>query len=555
MPLHGDVKTFSLPAIVRMIHAEAKTGVLKVTGERRQSHIYFKEGQIVFTSGYRAKELRLGALLKANNLITEEKLQEMLKIAKVVEKRLGTLLLERGYISKENLVRILSYQVKEAITEILAWENADFTYTEGLEGFVEDIRFQVHPLRLVNDAQQWGRYRKVIPNDDVVFQIRPGALQSKSIYSGAALRVLLLIDGKRTVAQIIAETGYSRLAVYRALASLLSAEAIARPSEIHQSPEATPLQVVNILFFYRRLLQVITADLAAELGSRKATNALEAGLRHLSVRDDLLLALQPDQDAAELFRRIQTTVQDQGPASKELLKGLNQALVALLGEEYRLLGSKPTVGTVRRLKESLAEVSEHQQALAGAMRQFLTHYEDETSFGRSRKAAPAPGVVEGKGSPEGSVAAANLESVGGHDIVTFYGEMIQVVMRDLEKELGAKARDLFQETLQNCKDYGPFLSQFSLQSNGNANVVRIREHLKTQELKMSKKELLCAFQQLLVRLLQEQGRLLGSKATQQTMSRLAEAMAKMEIRRKPLIDHIAGALVGKAAQDVRREGR
>ena len=555
MPLRGDVKTFSLTAIVRMINAEAKTGLLTVAGEGRKSLVYFKDGKVVFTSGHRAKELRLGALLKANNLITEDKLQEMLKIAKVVEKRLGTVLLERGYISKENLVRILSYQVKEAITEILTWQDADFTYTEGLDGFVEDIRFEVDPLRLVTEAQQWGKYRRIIPNDDIVFQIRPGALRTKSIYAGAALRVLLLIDGKRTVAQIIAETGYSRMAVYRALASLLAAEAIARPSEIVQSPEPTPLHIPNILFFYWKLLQVITADLTGELGSRKAADALEASVHHLSVHDDLLLAFQPQQDTAELFRRIQARVQAEGRSGKDLLKGLNQALVVLLGEEYRLLGSKATMGTVRRLTESLEDVPEHQQPLAGAMKQFLSHHEDEASFSRTRKAAPEPGVVEGRGSSEGGGSMPNLESVGGLGIVSFYSEMIRVVMGDLEKVLGAKARDLFQETLQSSTQHGSFLSQFSPQNNGNANAVRIREHLKTRELKMSKEELVGAFQQLLIALIREEGKLLGSKATQQTISRLVDTMARAEMRNKPLIDHLSGALVGKATPEVRRDSR
>jgi len=555
MPLRGDVKTFSLTAIVRMINAESKSGVLTVAGEGRKSLVYFKDGKIVFTSGYRAKELRLGALLKANNLITEEKLQEMLKIAKVLEKRLGTLLLERGYISKENLVHILSYQVKEAITEMLTWQEADFTYTEGLDGFVEDIRFEVDPLRLVTEAQQWGKYRRIIPNDDIIFQIKPGALRTKSIYSGAALRVLLLIDGKRTVAQIIAETGYSRMAVYRALASLLSAEAIARPSDIAQGTEPAPLPIANIMFFYWKLLQVIVADLAGELGAKKATDALEASLHHLSLRDELILALQPHQDTAELFRRIQARVQAEGRSGRDLLKGLNQALVALLGEEYRLLGSKATMGTVSRLKESLDNLPEHQQPLAGAMRQFLSHYEDEGSLTRARKAAPEPGGVEGKGSSQGGGPVPNLESVGGFGIVSFYNAMIRVVMEDLEKVLGAKARDLFQATLQGSTQHGSFLSQFSPEKNGNANALHIREHLRTRELKMSKQELVGSLQQLLITLLREEGKLLGSKATQQTMSRLVEAMARTEMGQKPLVEHLSSTLVGKTTPEVGRDGR
>jgi hypothetical protein len=541
MPLHGDVRTFSLPAIVRMIHAETKTGVLKITGDGRRSHIYFKSGKIIYTSGHRAQDLRLGSLLKANNLITEEKLQEMLKIAKVVEKPLGRILLERGYVSKENLVRILSHQVKEAVSELLTWDDAQFEYTEGLNGYVEDIQFEVDPIRLVNEAEHWGKYRRIIPNDDVVFLIRPGALRSKSVYSGAGLRVLLLIDGKRTVSQIIAETGYSRLAVYRALATLAAADAITRPVEAHPKTDPDPLPTANIVVFYLRLLRAITADLAAEVGAKRATTSLDASLRHLRVRAEVLLALRPEQDATEGLRRIQTALQREGISGKDLLKGLNQAMLALLGEENRILGPKATIGTVRFLTQSLQDAPKHEQVLAKAMIRFLAQYESKPSVGAPLTSLAQVGGPEPAGAPKGTLEI-NLEAVGGSAIVNFFNAMIQVVTSDLEKVLGAKARDIFQGILKSSKYYDNFLSQFSAQSNGSANVVRIREYLKTRELKLSKKELVQAFQEVLVTLLREQERLLGTKATQQTTARLREVMTRSELNHKPLTDHLSGLL-------------
>jgi hypothetical protein len=541
MPLHGDVKTFSLPAIVRMIHAETKTGVLKITGDGRRSLIYFKSGKIIYTSGHRAQDLRLGALLKANNLITEEKLQEMLKIAKVVEKPLGRILLERGYVSKENLVRILSYQVKEAVNELLTWDDAEFVYTEGLDGYVEDIQFDVDPIRLVNEAEHWGKYRRIIPNDEVVFQIRPGALRSKSVYSGAALRVLLLIDGKRTVSQIIAETGYSRLAVYRALASLVAADAITRPVEAHQKTEPGLFPTANVVAFYLRLLRAITGDLGAEVGARRATTSLTASLRHLGTHEEIVNALGPDQGSPEGLRSIQGALERKGITGKDLLKGLNQAIVTLLGEENRVLGSKATLSTVRFLAQSLQDVPKHEQVLAKAMAQFLAQYETRLAVGTPPTAPTAVGSTATVGALK-STLEINLETVGGSAIVTFFNEMIQVITSDLEKVLGAKARDLFHEILRNSKYYSDFLSQFSVQSNGSANVVRIREYLKTRELKLSKQELVRAFQEVLFTLLREQEKLLGARATQQTIARIREAMTRSDLKHKPLTDHLSGLL-------------
>ena len=62
MPLTGDIQTFALSAIGRLLHQEKKTGILKVSSRERETSIYFRAGDIVFISGALAAELSLGAL-------------------------------------------------------------------------------------------------------------------------------------------------------------------------------------------------------------------------------------------------------------------------------------------------------------------------------------------------------------------------------------------------------------------------------------------------------------------------------------------------------------
>jgi hypothetical protein len=136
----------------------------------------------------------------------------------------------------------------------------------------------------------------------------------------------------------------------------------------------------------------------------------------------------------------------------------------------------------------------------------------------------------------------DLESVGGSAIVTFFGQIVQVMLSDLEGVLGAKARELFQAILKNSKYYSNFLSQFSPQSNGSANAIRIREYMKTRESKLSKQELLQAFAEVIQILLREESRLLGTKAAQQTIARLMEAMTRTDTKHQPLKDYLAALL-------------
>jgi len=122
MPLNGDVQTFSLAAIVQMVHDERKTGILTVSTPRRRIGIYFREGNIIHVRGNTDKELKLGALLKANNLISEDRLEDMLAISKAMEKRLGTVLLEKEYIEFDKLVSIIHLQFKEVVSTTFSWD-------------------------------------------------------------------------------------------------------------------------------------------------------------------------------------------------------------------------------------------------------------------------------------------------------------------------------------------------------------------------------------------------------------------------------------------------
>ncbi|MDX2446479.1 MAG: DUF4388 domain-containing protein, partial [Desulfobacterales bacterium] len=140
MPIQGDIQTFSLSAIGRMIHDEKKTGILNVSSDDSVTRIYFQQGGIVFISGDLAKELSLGALLKADKLVQETEIQNALEIAAKSNKRLGVILLEQGAVTKEDLVKVLNLQFKEAISKALTWKEGTFVYTDGLDGYVEDIR-------------------------------------------------------------------------------------------------------------------------------------------------------------------------------------------------------------------------------------------------------------------------------------------------------------------------------------------------------------------------------------------------------------------------------
>ena len=550
MPLDGDVKTFPLAAIVQMVHDERKTGILTVSTPRRRIGIYFREGNIIHVRGNRDKELHLGALLKANNLISEDRLEDMLAVSKAMEKRLGTVLLEREYVELDRLVSIIQLQFKEVVSTTFGWDDAKFTYKDGLDGYTDEIKCEVDPARLVLEAKKREEFKGVIPNDQVVFQINPKVDTTKSVHAARDLRVLLLLDGRRTVAQLIKETGYSRLGMYRSLSKLYAQNAIVREGGDRQpTKKMGTLELSPITTLYWNLLQLVMTDLAEELGASKAASSLEKSLRQSAYYERFLKPFQLNQDLATNINKMETLIQQRGQAltQNDLVNGFNQVLVLLLGEQYQFLGYKGTRSTVQRMRESLKNVPTTHRTLAQAISRFLAHYENEDYLqGTKQVASTQPGVASGIS--EAKSPQSTMSNTSGTAIVNFYNDMFRLVISDLEQEVGAKARGLFQGLIRSSNQYNALLAHFEMQDSPDQNPLRLKESVKTGGLKVSGQDLVQTFQQVLRGLLLEESRLLGPKATDLTVSRLAEKMNTSHTQFKPLLDQLTATVVSKPAK-------
>ena len=542
MSLNGDIKTFSVSAIGRMIHSENKTGVLQVTSGVYSTSIYFKNGKIAFISDDLTADLSLGSLLKADNIISAEDIHKSLDMAKTTGKRLGAVLLDQGYISQNRLSNVLRHQFKEVLAKVLSWEEGVFNYSDGLSGYNQDVHLAIDPMRLMAEAQQWKEYRSLIPDDDVVFQIKAGDFKSELLSSDSASQVMLLLSGERSVAQIIAETGLSRIAVYRTLAALASQGAITREMRINGKAGPDHLNNDTIIKFYFNLLNEITAGLTAELGSQKAGSLLEKSLKSTPYYDLFFCVFQPAKDMATNLQLIRHHVMHQRERilRQDLVNGFNLAVVNLIQAEYQLLGLRASQNTVNRAHAVLDLTPLSQKPLARTLSKLLNQLGQDQDLLRGTKSLSET-VYADKEPPTDKRTSLPLalDNIRGAYIIAFYSLVLQMLTRDLEQEIGAKASDLFQEVIMNSEHYDKFLSQFDINDSIGSNVKRISEYIKTRKHKLDKPNTVLAFQQVLLALLQTQNRLLGNKAVQMSLFKIKEYMASPDLKNyKPLADSL-----------------
>jgi Domain of unknown function (DUF4388) len=528
MPIQGDIQTFSLSAIGRMIHDEKKTGILKVSNGELVTRIYFRQGGIVFISGDLAEDLSLGALLKADKLVQETEIQSALEIAVESNKRLGVILIEQGHVTKVDLVKILNLQFKEAISKALTWKEGSFEYRDGLDGYVEDIRLDIDPIRLVAEAERWKEYRILIPNDQVVFQIKDAELRPNSLSTEGVYDVMLLADGNRTVAQIIQSTGKTRIAVYRALTSLFVQGIIERKRTPGNNGERKQISAESIIRFFLPLIKVIISDISTEMGNKKAAAIFEASIKTSHHYELFLRAVRPEDTANTMVQNIRERIgQSSKPVkSTDLATALKNTIVQILKEEHQLLGLKAVNGTMRRMIALIEGMPAEQKIIAGSFMPLLTKLftgekgsqGTEDIFAHTTSGGPVSGPASG-------IVTPNLGGIGGAVIIAFYSRIAQILIVDLENDLGVKSRVLFDKILKQSEYYEAFLCRFRSDDDIAENVENIRQHISNEGLRLSKMSFIKGFQQVLVELLLEEKRLLGNKPTRSSLARVRQFMS------------------------------
>jgi len=290
------------------------------------------------------------------------------------------------------------------------------------------------------------------------------------------------------------------------------------------------------------------ADLAAELGEKKALDSLVSSLRQSAYYERFLKAFRMDQDLAANINQMQALIKQQGKplSQQDVINGFNQAIVGLLGEEYRFLGFKGTSSTVQRLRANLDKVPANQRPLAQAISKFLQHYQNEDYLRGAKKVATAEVPAAG-GTGEHKAQPLKLDGSSGSAVINFYNDMFQLVISDLQNVVGAKAHGLFQGLIRGSKNSDALLKQFDMKDSANTIPLRVKEQVKTGEPELSTQDLVQTFQLVLRGLLIEESRLLGPKAADSTMSRMVEKVAASHQQFRPLLEQLSASLKSKPA--------
>ncbi|MBI3071740.1 MAG: DUF4388 domain-containing protein [Deltaproteobacteria bacterium] len=176
MALQGTLKDFGIAEILQLIGHQSKSGVLHLREEGKEVDIAFSEGNVVGAEApHRKGPELLGERLVRANLLAQADLDAALDLQKRTLRRLGDILLERNYVTREDLARVVQLQLVETIYSVFAWKAGTYQFiaadkVEYDNRFVAPLNVEGVLMEGFRQVDEWPLIRKKIPSDEVTFE-------------------------------------------------------------------------------------------------------------------------------------------------------------------------------------------------------------------------------------------------------------------------------------------------------------------------------------------------------------------------------------------------
>lgn len=241
--IKGALGIISLSELFQHLAASGKQGTLTVTDDESTKIIYFGSNGVILLSTGKRKGLRLGDLLLAAERLRALELSRALERQQRTGQRLGEVLEDMGLMTHEQITEFVIAQLQDELFDLFRWEEASFEFREGEppsrlydpDETVSQIALDVRTLLMEAQRRldEWEEIRQVLANPKAVYSLTGLGLQFHlhKPLDQPTLEVLPLVDGKRTVDDIVRDSKRSRYDVLKLLHHLVQQGYLAEATE------------------------------------------------------------------------------------------------------------------------------------------------------------------------------------------------------------------------------------------------------------------------------------------------------------------------------------
>jgi len=229
MALEGELRDFNILEVIQLLGQQGKTGVLRVweLGKRgEEAGIFFLEGRITHaTSTQRTKGDLLGERLAKTGVISRDDLLNFLRTQKKSGRFLGEIVVESGMAEEQAVLNALYTQIHELIYEVFRLETGKFKFEPLPETEFPKVSVQLHAdevmLNILKMVDEWPEIEKKVPPPTMILHTTKTLQEHGITLSEDHDAIYRLVDGKRSVQEIVEGSLLGKFATLEILASLL----------------------------------------------------------------------------------------------------------------------------------------------------------------------------------------------------------------------------------------------------------------------------------------------------------------------------------------------
>ncbi len=227
MGLSGNLKTVAFPDILQLLATGKKTGILECRTSTRQKEVAFRDGNIVFASSLNSSEDMLGQMLLRRGRISKADLERAIMLHKQTGRQMGTTLVDMNLFEKDEIAECLRLQIEETVYNLFSWREGEFFFHEGAQPKNAPFLIEMSTMNVIMEGtrriDEWLEIQKVLPADDVMLRLarNPHVSKEEIALSLDEFRLLALINGERTVPDLIELSPVGEFVTCRAVYSLI----------------------------------------------------------------------------------------------------------------------------------------------------------------------------------------------------------------------------------------------------------------------------------------------------------------------------------------------
>jgi hypothetical protein len=215
----GALEHLPLPDIFEYLSALGKTGVLSLSSGQSRKRLFVSGGKIVFASS-NLPEDRLGDILLRQGAVSRIQYDESVRRMRQSGIRQGQALVEMKAISPEALWTAVREQIRRIVRSLFEWERGEVFFEEGPLPPGESITANDTMAGMLAEGMRSlespSLIEKLAPAPDAVLSCRG----EEASLTPPERHMLSLLDGKKTVAELLRAGSIGRNDALRALAVL-----------------------------------------------------------------------------------------------------------------------------------------------------------------------------------------------------------------------------------------------------------------------------------------------------------------------------------------------